>query len=56
MAPTTMEDIAVAIMEAAITAVVDTPEIMKVQQEPMREQKPKRPATISRTEVMKAIM
>ena len=56
MAPTTTEDIAVAMTEAAITAVVEIPEMMNVQQEPMREQKPKRPTTISRTEAMKAMM
>ena len=56
MAPTTTEDCTVAMMEAAMMATVEIPEIRKVQQEPTREQKPKSPTMSSTTQVMNAMM
>ena len=54
--PTTREDCTVAMMEAAMMATVERPEIRKVQQEPMREQMAKRPKKSSTTQVTKATM
>jgi len=56
IAPTTMEDWTVAITDATMIVTVDRPEMIKVMQDPTREQKPKRPRKSSTTQVTNAII